>query len=168
MKMRMFLSSTDTKMSHVTEDVARRISRREVVLKGVKGAAATVAALSVGGMGAARGAFAATSCGCSYPGCGHCSCRGYSCPSSGCPSACQICTSGDCPGTSCIYSGGSWIDSNCPCGVCGFGYFRCYDCRCTACSRLCGCRSTCLCSGCCAQEQVKVQMARDEELALAG
>jgi hypothetical protein len=167
--MRMFLSSTDTKTSHLTEDVARRISRRDIVLKGVKGMAASVAALSVGGMAAARGAFAlVNSCACSYPGCGSCSCLGYTCPSTGCPSACRICTSVDCPGTQCIYSGGSWIVQNCVCGHGGYGYYRCYDCRCTSCSRLCGCRSMCFCAGCRSAADVRAQIARDEELALAG
>ena len=160
---------TDTKMSHLTEDVARRLSRRQVVLRGVKGLAASLAAVSAGGAFAVRDAFGrTTACGCVYPGCGRCSCRGLTCPSTGCPSGCYICTSGDCPNTACIYSGGSWVDSNCSCGRCGYGYYRCYDCRCTSCSRLCGCRSICLCSGCCAQDEIQEQMVRDEELALAG
>ena len=163
------LGGTDTKMSHMTEDVARRLSRRDALLKGVKGIVATAAAVSVGGAVSVRDAFAATTaCGCAYPGCGHCSCRGKSCPTSGCPSGCYICTSADCPNSACIYAGGSWVDSNCPCGRCGYGYYRCYDCRCTGCSAKCGCRSACLCSGCCATTEVKEQMARDEELARAG
>jgi hypothetical protein len=163
-----FAGQTDRKLSELSEDMARKLSRRQALLKGVKGAAAAVAVLAVGGTVGVRDALAATSsCGCSYPGCGHCSCRGKSCPSSGCPSGCYICKSTTCPNTACIYTSGSWIDSNCPCGRCGFGYFRCYDCRCTSCSKLCGCRSICLCSGCCSPEELEHQFERDKALVAA-
>jgi hypothetical protein len=163
-----FGEEADRRMSHLTEDVARKVSRRKVLKHGIKGIVASVAAMAIGSTVGADPALA-SSCGCSYPGCGHCSCRGKPCPSGGgCPSGCYICTSVDCPSTSCIYSGGSWIDSDCSCGVCGFGYYRCYDCRCTSCSTLCGCRTTCLCSGCCAPAELRTLMARDEALVAAG
>lgn len=162
-----FADEADRRLSELSEDVARKLSRRQVLRKGVKGAVAAVAVLAFGGTAGVRGAVASSlvSCGCSYPGCGHCSCRGKTCPSGGgCPSGCYVCKKTTCPNTACIYNTGSWIDADCPCGICGYGYFRCYDCRCTSCSRLCGCRSWCLCSGCCRPEELGHQLERDKEL----
>jgi hypothetical protein len=156
------LEKADRKLSLATEGVARKLSRRKLVERGMKGLVTTVAAVSVGGFVNVRTAFAADcTCSCSFPGCGGCfACRGKGCPSSGgCPSGCYICTSGDCP-NNCGYSSGSWICCS-GCGVCGFGYKACYDCRCTACNVLCGCKSDCICAGCCSPQQVKVQMVRD-------
>jgi hypothetical protein len=158
----------DRRMSHLTEDLARKLSRRQILKKSVKGIVASVAGLTFGSTVGADPAHA-RACGCSYPGCGHCNCRGKSCPrNGGCPSGCVVCTKADCPSSACIYSGGSWIDADCSCGTCGFGYFRCYDCRCTSCSKLCGCRTTCLCSGCCRAAELRAQMAKDEELVATG
>ena len=162
----MRVGGADTQISLLTEDVVRKVSRRQALIRGVKGMSAVVAGLSVGSLIRTEEAFAACSCSCTYPGCGHCSCRGKTCPFNGCPSGCIQCTSTDCPGTSCIYGDANWICCF-GCGQ-GSGFYRCWDCRCTGCGTLCGCKSGCLCSGCRTAEDVKAYLDSERELALAG
>lgn len=161
------VEETDRKLNVVAEDVARAVSRREVVFKGLRGLAAAAAAVSVGSLAGVKDAFARTACTCScaYPGCGNCSCRGKTCPTNGCPSSCKICHLGDCSNGGCPYSDGNWVCCS-GCGVCGFGYYVCYDCRCptctgcSGCSNKCGCKSGCLCSGCCSPAEVAAEMQK--------
>lgn len=147
----------DEALSTWSEDVARRVSRRTILIRTLKGVAGTVAGLTIGswvGMSEAE----AVGCNCLYPGCGNCSCHGKTCPSNGCPSGCYVCKSGDC--VNCDYSDGEWTCcSNC-CGICGKGFYLCYDCRCTGCLAQCGCKTNCLCSGCCTPQDVREEMAR--------
>jgi hypothetical protein len=161
------VDSADRAVNLAAEDIARRLTRRRVVSRGVKGAAALVAGLSVGGFAGVRSAFASNClCSCDFPGCGECSCKGKSCPANGCPSGCVSCISTDCPGSGCIYSDGTWVCCT-GCGRCGLGYYSCWDCRCLTCNDACGCKTDCRCAGCCSPAQVKEEMARDAALARA-
>jgi hypothetical protein len=149
---------TDRRIGQWLEDASRRLGRRKVLTNGLKGVAAAVAAVTVGtwpGRAVAHPGHPY----CHYPGHGHCSNLGKSCPlNGGCPSGCYVCTtSSGCGG--CIYSSGYWATSS-HCGICGEGFKLCYDCRCTGCSRTCGCASKCLCSGCCRREDVEREMER--------
>lgn len=137
----------DAHMSHFAEDLNRKLGRREALGRMIRGAATIAAAISIGDLGVARGAFASTSavtCGCAYPGCGHCTtCEGKQCPDKGCPTGCTKCLFSDSCG-GCIYGDGSWnCCTNC-CGATGTGYSLCYDCKCPGCGHTCGCRSKCL------------------------
>lgn len=144
------LDGIDTRISHITEDFARKISRRKVLGKGLKTIAGTVAGMSLGMFWGLPSAHAA--CSCSFPGCGNCSCRGKTCPSRGCPSGCTVCTTADgCAG--CIYASGYWVCCQACCGTCNLGYQLCYDCKCTGCGGTCGCKSNCLCGCGCIQNE---------------
>jgi hypothetical protein len=164
-----FLKDADRKVNHLTEDFARRLNRRQLVFKGVKGLAAAAAALSVGSLAGVRNAFAMPTCNCTCTppqggNCvGTCNACGYgSCPANGCPSGCYKCRNGDC--SSCPYDSASWVCCY-GCGTCGNGYRLCYDCRCPTgsgkgCSRKCGCKSVCIGGGGCGPAEVEAEMAR--------
>src|SRR5215218_5285063 len=153
------LIRTDKKVSFLSEDLARKLSRKQLMVRGVKGFAAVAAGASVGSLVRVKDAFAANcTCSCDYPGCGNCSCRGKICPNNGCPSGCTLCKAGDCD--SCPYSNASWVCCT-GCGVCGLGWYVCYDCKCPGCGSLCGCKTDCRCSGCCSPAEVKAEMAKD-------
>ncbi len=146
----------DRQTSLLAEAFARKLSRRAAIYKMARGVAAATAALSIGNLAAVKDAFA-SSCGCVFPfgrGCSGCPASG------GCPSGCVKCLSSDCPSSPCIYADGNWIDTDCPCGPTGGGYFVCYDCRCLTCASACGCRSACLCGGCRTKQEVAMEMAR--------
>lgn len=148
----------DRRTSVLTETLARRLSRRQALYKLARGFAGATAALSIGNLAAARDALAdpTPGCGCAFPGGVGCS----GCPAGGgCPSGCVKCLSSDC-GSPCIYADGNWIDTDCPCGPTGNGFFLCTDCRCITCSNICGCRSHCLCGGCRSRGEVALEMAR--------
>jgi hypothetical protein len=160
-----FIDQADATVSDLTEGLARRLSRRQVVFKVVRGAALGFAAASTAGFAGVRTALAAAAAsGCNFPGCGSCSCLGKTCPSNGCPSGCYTCTptSGGC--ANCGWSDANWVCcTGCAGGTCG--YRLCWDCRCTSCSRTCGCRSTCRCTGCCSLQDIEAALAREGELA---
>jgi hypothetical protein len=153
----------DKKIGHLLDDVSRRVGRRKLLTNGLKGVAAAVAGLTVGTLPSRAFAHEGHPY-CHYPGAGHCSNIGKSCPSNGCPSGCNICVLAD--GCGCPYTSGAWTTSQ-SCGLCGFGYYLCWDCRCTSCSNKCGCKSSCRCSGCCRVEEVKRDMAAAMSLAAA-
>lgn len=152
------INEIDRHTSVLTETIARRVSRRAALYKFARGFAGVTAALSIGNLAAARDALAdpTPGCGCAFPG-GPC---GGNCPSGGgCPSGCVKCLSSDC-GDPCLYADGSWIDTDCPCGPTGNGFYLCTDCRCLTCNDKCGCRSSCLCGGCRTKQEVALEMAR--------
>jgi len=130
------------------EALARRINRREMMFKAVRGVGAAAAAASVGSLASIKDVFA--SCDCGYLG--FCSSYGATCPTRGCPSSCTACTSAN--GCGCPHSSGYWVIAGCSCGVCGNGWYECWDCKCPSCSQLCTCKSTCVCSGCCSPGDV--------------
>jgi hypothetical protein len=140
------------------EDASRRIGRRKVLLNSLKAAAVTIAGVTVGVMPGGRALAHPEHSYCHYPGAGHCSVLGRSCPSAGgCPSGCYVCTKpSGCGG--CIYSSGYWATRSGSCGSQGYGYYLCYDCRCTSCSSVCGCRSACKCGGCRTPADVRQDM----------
>jgi hypothetical protein len=151
------VSSLDRSLSQLTEDVARQLTRRRFLLRGVKVVSGTLAGLSIGSFAGLHSDEAAA-CSCSYVGCGNCSCRGKTCPNNGCPSGCSPCLKGDC--VECPHPSGAWVCCSSCCGVCGLGSYYCYDCRCSGCGQLCGCKTGCLCSGCCTPGEVKEEFAR--------
>jgi hypothetical protein len=153
----------DTSVSILSEDVARKLSRRQALSRGVKGIATAAAALSIGELVRPSIASAVNcTCSCNPPFgclCGS-SCMNKTCPQNGCPSGCTICTTADGCGGNCPYDHGFWICCT-GCGSCGLGYYVCYDCKCGSdCNSgsLCGCKSNCRCSGCCSRSEVKAQM----------
>src|SRR6266540_4653120 len=138
------INNADGIISLWSEALARRINRRDLIFRAVKSVAAAAAAASVGSLVNVKEVFAA--CTCSYLA----SCSPYgACPFRGCPSSCTACTSSNGCGTNCPHSSGYWVIPNCSCGVCGNGWYECWDCKCPSCSHLCTCKSTCVCSGCC-------------------
>lgn len=153
----------DEKLSVLSEGLARKVSRRRFLARGVTGVGATIAATTLmefEGMPAAR----ASTCGCSPPRgvfCGGC----QNANSVTCPAGCSVCTRGQCSG--CIYTSGYWVGCSGQ-GTCGNGYNVCYDCKCGSCSGTCGCGSNCRCCGCCSPAELWKEQARYEELALLG
>ena len=164
----------DQQVSVVSEEFARRLSRRQVFLRTAKGMVAGMAAISVGSLTGFKNAFAATNIsgpGCCYinPG-GACSktgtdCKGHgfgTCPAHGCPSGCTICYSDQC--SVCGYTAaqnGCWVGYF-GYGDCGEGFKLCCDCKCTTCSRACTCLSDIVCLGCCGPEDVRAAIAPEK------
>lgn len=153
------LNRTDSRVSVASEEIARKISRRQAVSRMVKGVVGATAALSVGKLVAPSVAGASGLC--NWANGKECS----GCPSSAsCPSGYVICTSSDkyC-GTSgeCPYPNGDWVSISC--GRCGMGYYVCTDCRPSGdsnCRDVCTCLSGCICSGCCTPAEVKAEFAK--------
>src|ERR1700736_4713170 len=105
----------DDAVSRLSENFVRTLSRREVTIRGLKGLAATLAALSLGSVINVKEAFAGCAS-CNWIQGKHCS----SCPIGyGCNSPCSVCTTG-CSGW-CNYSTGYWVVPNCSCGHCNYG-----------------------------------------------
>jgi len=151
-------SKTDRAVGHWLDIVARRVGRRKALLDGLKAAAVVVAGVTVGTM-PGRAVAHEGHPNCHYPDSKHCSELGKTCPSVGCPSGCVTCVREDgCP--DCIYSSGYWATLHGVCGSGGYGFYLCYDCRCTGCERLCGCKSVCMCGGCRNRGDVEVEMRR--------
>lgn len=133
----------DRALSVAGDGLVRRMSRREALGRGAKGAGATLAALAVGDLIAAQSARAAEcSCGPSR----YCD----SCPDGSggvyCNSSRTRCTSGDCPGY-CPWGDGQWVSCH-GCGPGSGSYRVCSDCRTAECANVCTCLSTCFCTGC--------------------
>ncbi len=155
------VGKTDETLSNLSEQLARKLTRRQVIFRGAKGLATATAAFSVGSLIHAKDAFAA--CECSPPGdrALYCTDIGYPCPSDGCPIGCYLCYDYACP--DCPYPGGYWVACNC--GSCNMGYRLCYDCACPGCGYWeCGCKSVCLCSGCCSRQQVLEEMKSHQKI----
>jgi hypothetical protein len=171
----------DDQVSVVSEDFARRLTRRKFILRTAKGVVTGMAAISLGSLVGMKNAFAAqnvTGNGCCYItpgvtlGCKHsaqggvdCGAHGFgNCPSAGCPSGCQRCYSNTCPEI-CSYSSsqmnGCWVGYSGYCD-CGFGYKLCCDCQCTSCSRTCTCLSQVICCGCCAEADLLTSIATEQ------
>jgi hypothetical protein len=140
--MKAWLKQSDRTLSHSTEDVVRRLSRRDFVSRSVKRAAAITAGLSLGSLAGLTTAQAG-SCTCIYPNNCNCNtCGGLNCPDRGCPPSCTKCRDTDCG--VCIYADADWVCcSNC-CGPEGDGHKLCYDCKCPGCGNTCGCKSNCI------------------------
>jgi hypothetical protein len=161
------LAALDKRTSEFTEDLARSLSRRQLLTRTTKAAVAALAAMSLGTFSGIKSAFAIT-CNCNWlpPNIGT-SCYGQglgSCPlnSPWCPSGCSVCTSSSCCNSKCgscccNYSGGQWISCQ-GFGTCGLGYKLCTDCKCSTCSTLCTCLSGVQCFGCCTPAQVQAEM----------
>ena len=175
------LHRLDEQVSVVSEEFARRLSRRQLILRSAKGVVTGIAAISVGSLAGMKNAFAAenvTGKGCCYItpgvqyGCktsvqGGTDCQGHglgTCPSTGCPSGCQRCYTNTCPGI-CGYTSselnGCWVGLSGYC-TCGEGYRLCCDCQCTSCSRTCTCLSAVLCCGCCGPEDLLTSIATEQ------
>src|SRR5947207_2070983 len=129
------LEDFDKQVSILTEAIARKFHRRQMVGTTVKGLFATVAAATVGQLANVGQAFAATTCTCDEGWTtGHrCSYWGHPCPytsttATQCPSGCSTCYSPGCNGW-CSYSSGHWVSCS-GLGTCGKGYKLCWDCKC--------------------------------------
>ena len=145
-------NAIDRKMGLVSESLVRRISRRRVLSKGLRGAVATAAGLAVGQGFGLRGAEAFCAP-CDWAMGVNCS-NTRPCPAAGgCPSGCRRCVSGSptygCSGW-CPFSYGQWVNCN---GLgYGYGYTVCTDCDCNYrssgapadCGNLCTCLSQCI------------------------
>ncbi len=149
----------DRSVGEWLERAARRMGRRKFLVNGMKAAAVTVAGVTVGAWPKQALAHPEHTY-CHYPRGVYCTQIAGACPSGGgCPSGCYVCTTASgCSG--CIYSSGYWATRSGSCGSQGYGYYLCYDCRCTSCSRTCGCRSSCRCGGCLTAADVKADMDR--------
>ena len=151
----------EERVTNVADSAVRKISRRDGLKHVFRGTTAALAGVTVGQLTGVKAANA-IACTCSKPRGVWCS----GCASNGCPSGYSICTTSS-PCAPCIYSSGYWVSCT-GLGSCGFGYRVCRDCwRNSSCSTTCGCLSTVLCSGCCSPAEVKADMARQEQLALA-
>jgi hypothetical protein len=150
------LEDADMSVGLASEDIARKLSRRTLLFRTLKGTAATAAALSVGSFVGVKNAFA-DACDCTPPG-QFCWAIGKTCPFNGCPTGCSICTTSDgCGG--CIYSSGYWVACTGQ-GSCSNGYRLCYDCKCPGCGTTCGCLSGCICCNCCSPQEVRLEAGR--------
>lgn len=160
------LGDIDRNLSVLTEGIARRFGRRQVLVTGSKGLFATVAALAVGQVIKPQDALAG-GCTCSWlGGVGNANCPSQGgCPSFGCPAGCSTCTTADgCSG--CIYDSGSWVSCS-GLGTCGNGYQLCVDCKCGSCSSTCTCLQGCTCCGCCRPADFEAELRRIAELSAA-
>jgi hypothetical protein len=152
-----FSHEADRHISVATEGLARRLNRRQALLRGFKGVATATAAVSAGSLVNARRAFADEL---------HTCCNPYGvCPSNpangGCPSGLAVCkTSSSCH---CAYSSGYWVSPNCsPCSHGSGSYRVCTDCHRTGfpcAGHLCTTLSACQCTGCDTPAQVKANMS---------
>jgi len=149
----------DEATSVVGEELARKISRRHILARSIKGLATFGAALSVGEI--IRGPILADAACCGHYG--FCAADyGYTCPGGGgCPSGCSVCTTTHC---GCVHPFGYWTACSGQ-GTCGNGYVVCYDCNCTSCSQKCTCQSSCICCGCCTPAHAQAEADRLHELA---
>lgn len=157
------MSQFDRQVDHIFSVGVRRLTRREMLTRGLKGVAVSVAGLTVGTL-PTWSAFAGIEpdAPCTFPNGNSCDSVGHPCPSVGCPSDCTICRKASgC--YHCTWNDGFWATGNC--GRCGMGYFLCYDCACSTCAKACGCRSQCQCYDCCSAREVRGEMSH--QLALA-
>jgi hypothetical protein len=150
----------DKHVSVFTESLARKLSRRKMVDRTVKGAFAAVAAVTIGQLTGIGDALASTSCTCDEGWTtGHsCTHNGYPCPDHGCPTGCVKCYYPECDGW-CNWSSSKWVSCT-GLGTCGKGYKVCRDCKCPDCSNHCSCLSHTICRTCCTPSDVHAEMER--------
>jgi hypothetical protein len=161
------LQEADHRVSIWAEDLARKLSRRNMIIKSLKFLTASAAGVSVGSLLNVTEAFAAT-CVCNWiGGAGNANCPSHpGCSGTNCPSGCNVCT---CAGCSCSicndprycvcpYPGGSWVSCTGLC-TCQGGYRICTDCMCSTCSSYkCTCLSSIICCSCCTPQEVMAAM----------
>jgi hypothetical protein len=150
------LHDVDAPVSVLAESAARRLDRRQALLRFARGTGGAVAALSIGSLIGARKAFAVDcTCGPSH----YCEYYGLSCPlyPAYCPSGVDICTSNNC--SHCPWSTGQWVSCT-GCGPGSASYKVCTDCLHPSCSEHCICLSNCLCTGCETPQQMRDDMER--------
>lgn len=136
------LHGADSLVDSLSENAARRLSRRRFLGKGVKGAAVVMSAVFAGSFAGIRRAFA-FGCGCNGLSCGPPLPTGQA----GCKSGCTVCKSASGCGY-CVYSIGYWVCCFDCCGRYGHGYYLCYDCKCPGCASACTQQSGCICNNC--------------------
>jgi hypothetical protein len=145
----------DKHISNIAESMARRVNRRRVITRGIKGGFALVAGLALGQLSNLKEAFAVT-CTCNWAGgSGNANCPNVGgCPAQGCPSGCSICTTSSGCGTICNYASGFWVSCT-GLGSCGKGYRLCRDCNCNGCNYICTCLSATICNFCCSKKELE-------------
>jgi hypothetical protein len=137
----------------LSEQVARRVNRRDALRRAVLGGTTGLAALALGTSPAQ-----AAGCWCGPTR------RCGSCPEVGCPPGHQLCTSkiANCVNTQgfpCEWPSGSWI-------ACvnlgkGMGYKVCYDCiGASGCEHWCTCLSECICCHCASPADIRAEQKR--------
>lgn len=143
-----------------SEWLARKIPRRSILGKATTATFGLIAAVAAGSLRILPAD--ALSCSCGFP---HSTLCG-GCPDlleqSGCPSGCSFCTTSDGCGGLCPWAGGWWTTDSC-CGTCNGGFYQCSDCICPTgggCGAACGCKSGCLCHGCCSPSAVADEIRR--------
>jgi hypothetical protein len=167
----------DTSVAAVAERIVRKMTRRDVVHRGVLGAGTALAALAVG----VRPAKAVTcQCGPTY----NCSHWGWPCQADACPQGMYLCQNTQSDTCSCIngghnsqgycceYASGWWVACSgicCGNGGCN-GYRLCYDCTGRGCDKWCTCLGQINCCECATpedahREQARFERARVKELA---
>jgi hypothetical protein len=153
------LEQFDESVNLLSESIARRLTRRRVLINGMKGVVGSLAALSLGMLRTPLEALASNP-GCSWlGGSTNKNCPQHpTCPQApGCPSGCSICT--DACAAHCPWPGGSWTVGSC--GTCNLGWYVCTDCMCNSCDAyLCTCESICQCSRCCSPQSVSTELQR--------
>jgi hypothetical protein len=139
------LEDFDRQVSNWSESLARKFNRRKMIGSTVKGAVATVAAVTAGQLTSFGQAFA-VSCTCDEGWtrgrpCNH---WGFPCPKNGCPSHMTVCKKPGCGGW-CTYSNGHWVSCS-GLGPSHKGYKLCWDCSDAKnpCNPHCSCLSSCI------------------------
>jgi hypothetical protein len=147
-------ASLDDRIGALSEQVARRVSRRDALRRAVLGGTTGLAALAVGASPAQ-----ASTCVCGPTR------RCSGCPDVGCPPGKHLCKgsfTGDCfnnQGYRCEWPHGTWIA--CTGLGKGLGYKVCYDCiGVSGCKDWCTCLSDCICCGCGSPADVRAEQRR--------
>lgn len=173
------MDKVDTGVATVAERIVRKMTRRDVVRRGVLGAGTALAALAVG-VRPSKAETMTCTCGPTY----RCDHWGWTCRTDGCPPGMYLCqnnSSNYCScvnghyntqGYCCAYSTGYWVACNgicCGNGGCN-GYRLCYDCTGNGCDHWCTCLGSLQCCQCATpedahEEQVRFERARVQELA---
>jgi hypothetical protein len=155
------MSRVDEGLSVLGEQVARRLSRRSFLWKGLSGMTVAAAAVASGEISRVTD-VAAIDCSCMY-GLGHCGCDGSctSCEAFGW----TTCTpNNDCDnGNLCFWSSGGWVAGNGACtgfGSCGNGFRECIDCLGGSCGPYCTGLTRVFCEGCCSPADVRAEVLR--------
>jgi hypothetical protein len=160
-----FGSDLDKRLMAVSALAARRLSRRLLLGRILRGSAVAFAGLAAGSLGTllngGDGEATTFHCGNWWPNSrsGSPQCNG--CPSNGCSFGHVRCRKGQCPG--CIYPSGYWVAAN-GLGKCGMGYRLCWDCHSPSSCRICTCLSTTLCLNCCSAAEVEAQTREVEAI----